>query len=202
MAEQTVSLHLDLESVLLTREQIAWRVAELGDQISRDYRGRDLVLVGVLKGSVVFLADLMRAITIPHRFELVRASSYGSGTTSSGRVAVSRRSDLPLEGRDVLIVEDVIDTGQTLAALGREFDGLGARSVALCVFLSKRRERAVEIRPQYVGFEIPDHYVVGYGLDYDDRYRHLDCVGVLKQAVYENPARADSAEIPNRAAGA
>jgi len=188
-----MSLHPDLESVLLTREQIARRVAELGEQISRDYQGRDLVLLGVLKGCVVFLADLMRAIAIPHRFDLIRASSYGSATVSSGRVTISRRGELPLAGCDVLIVEDILDTGQTLAALIREMESWGARTVALCVFLSKRRERIASIEPRYVGFEIPDRFVVGYGLDYHDRYRHLDCVGILKPSIHENPARSGKA---------
>jgi hypoxanthine phosphoribosyltransferase len=179
----------DLESVLLTREQIARRVAELGERISEEYKhGRDLVLIGVLKGSVIFLADLMRAITIPHRFDLVQASSYGGTTVSSGQVTISRRGELPLAGCDVVIVEDILDTGQTVAALARELESGGARSVALCVLLSKQRERAANITPRYVGFEIPDRFVVGYGLDYDEHYRHLDCVAILKRSVYENDA--------------
>jgi len=185
-----MSLHPDLEKVLFTREQIARRVAELGHEISRDYDGRDLVLLGVLKGSVVFLADLMRAITVPHRFDLIRASSYGSATVSSGCVAISRRCELPLAGCDVLIVEDILDSGRTIAALCREMEQSGACSVALCVLLSKQRERDVIVEPRYVGFEIPDRFVVGYGLDYGERYRYLDCVGILKPSICENPARS------------
>lgn len=174
----------DIEKVLLTRGQIAQRVAQLGDQISRDYRGKDLVLVGVLKGGIVFLADLMRAITVPHRFDLVEASSYGASTTSSGHVEISRSVRLPLHGRDVLVVEDILDTGLTCQAIVREMERCGAQTVALCVFLSKRKERSVAVKPRYVGFEIPDRFVVGYGLDYDDRYRHIDCVAILKPSVY------------------
>jgi len=176
----------DIESVLLTREQIACRVAELGEQISRDYEGRDLVLVGVLKGSIVFLADLMRAIRIPHRFDLVRASSYGDGACSSGNVRVSCPCELPMQGADVLIVEDVFDTGRTIAAIHREMGTCGARDVAVCVLLSKQRRRLADcVAPRYVGSEIPDRFVVGYGLDYNERYRHLDCVMILKSSVYE-----------------
>ena len=179
-----MDLHDDLESVLLTREQIAGRVAELGQEISRDYKGYDLVLAGVLKGSVIFLADLMRAITIPHRYDLVRASSYGNSTVSSGHVKIWRNGHMSLDGCDVLIVEDILDTGQTIAAIGRELQRCGAQSVAVCVLLAKRRERLAAVEPRYVGFEIPDRFVVGYGLDYDERYRHLDCVAILKPSVY------------------
>jgi len=177
--------HPDFESVLLTREQIARRVAELGRQISDDYRGSNLVLVGVLKGSVVFLADLMRAITLPHRFELIRAASYGSATCSSGNVALSGRIGMPLDGCEVLIVEDILDSGQTLDVLRRELEELGARSVEVCVLLEKQRGKVADVRPRYVGFEIPDRFVVGYGLDYDERYRHHDCVAILKRSVYQ-----------------
>ena len=177
--------HPDLETVLLTREQIAARVAELGRQISDDYRGGNLILVGVLKGSVVFLADLMRAITIPHRFDLVRASSYGSEATSSGQVAIANHLALPLADCDVLIVEDILDTGQTLGVLQQQLESLGARRVDVCVFLDKQRDKLAHVSPRYVGFAVPDRFVVGYGLDYDERYRHLDCVAVLKPSVYE-----------------
>jgi len=180
-----MAVHPDIESVLLTREQIAKRVAELGRKISEDYAGSDLVLVGVLKGSIVFLSDLMRTITIPHRFELIDASSYGGATTSSGRVKIARRSGLNVVGAEVLIVEDILDTGLTIGTLRHEMKTLGARSVAECVLLTKKKERVVEIEPRYVGFEIPDRFVVGYGLDYDERYRHLDHIGILKRSVYE-----------------
>jgi hypoxanthine phosphoribosyltransferase len=176
--------HPDLDSILLPREQIARRVAELGRRISEDYKGRDLVLVGVLKGSVIFLADLMRAISIPHRFDLIRAASYGDEATSSGHVAISRHLELPLVGCDVLLVEDILDTGLTLETLRQEFKGFGAHSIEVCVFLSKQRERVAAIQPRYVGFEIPDVFVVGYGLDYDERFRHFDCVAVLKPEAY------------------
>ncbi|MBM3333942.1 hypoxanthine phosphoribosyltransferase [Candidatus Sumerlaeota bacterium] len=179
-----MALDDDLESIVLPREQIAYRVSQLGRQISEDYRGCDLVLVAVLKGSIVFLSDLMRVISIPHRFDLVRAASYGSSTTSSGHVAVTYRPELPLAGRDVLIVEDVLDTGRTVEAISREIEERGPRSLALCVLLSKRRERVADVKPRYVGFEIPDRFVVGYGLDYDERYRHLDCVAILKPSVW------------------
>jgi len=178
-----MALDDDLESVVLTREQIACRISQLGRQISEDYQGCDLVLVSALKGSIVFLADLTRAVSIPHRFDLVRASSYGSSTTSSGCVAVTYGPELALNGRDVLIVEDILDTGRTIEAIMREVEARQPRSVAVCVLLSKRRERFADVKPRYVGFEIPNRFVVGYGLDYDERYRHLDCVAILKQSV-------------------
>ena len=177
--------HPDVESILLTREQIARRVTELGRAISRDYEGRDLVLVGVLKGAVVFLADLMRAVAIPHRFELIDAASYGSRVASSGEVTIAHRMRFPLKGCDVLIVEDILDSGTTVKTLMEDFETHGARSVALCVFLDKQRERAIQITPRYVGFEVPDRFVVGYGLDYAERCRHLDYVGILKRSAYE-----------------
>jgi len=180
-----MELPADLETVILTREQIARRVAELGRQISRDYQGRDLVLLGVLKGSIVFLADLTRAISIPHRFDLIQASSYGNSTVSSGRVAISNRCQLSLKGCDVLVVEDILDTGRTIETLCCEIENCGARTVALCVFLSKQRQRVSNVEPRYVGFEIPDRFVVGYGLDYAERYRHLDCVAILKPSACE-----------------
>ena len=178
--------HPDIESVLLTGAQIAQRVRALGAQIERDYAGRDLVLVGVLKGGLLFLADLMRAVSLPHRFELVEAASYGSATTSSGVVSVWRRPRFPLAGCDVLLVEDILDTGLTTQALLREFHDAGAVRVDLCVLLEKRRPRLAEIRPRYVGFEIDDRFVVGYGLDFNERYRHLDCIGILKPSVYQS----------------
>lgn len=177
--------HPDMESVLLTREQIARRTAELGRQISDDYCGRDLVLVGVLKSSIVFLSDLMRTISIPHRFDLIQASSYSSGVTSSGEVMISHRVQLPLAACDVLVVEDILDTGRTTATILEELEACGAQSVALCVLLAKRKKRAFDIQPRYVGFEIPDRFVVGYGLDYNEHYRHLDDVAILKPSVYE-----------------
>lgn len=180
-----MDMHPDLEQVLFSRERIAARVAELGRQISDDYRNGNLLLVGVLKGAVVFLADLMRAITIPHRFDFIRASSYGKGTTSSGYVMLSGQIEHHLADYDVLIVEGIVDTGRTIEALTREFTRSGARSLEVCSFLMKKRARAVPVVCRYLGYEVPDRFVVGYGLDYDERYRHLDCVGILRREVYE-----------------
>jgi hypoxanthine phosphoribosyltransferase len=180
------NLPAEVESILLTREAIARRVAELGEAISRDYTGADLVLIGVLRGAIVFLADLIRAIGIPHRYDLIGASSYGESASSSGRVTITEPVRGSLEGCDVLIVEDILDTGLTTSVIMKEIESLAPRSVDLCVLLSKQRERRVPIEPRYVGFEIPDEFVVGYGLDYAERFRHLDCIGILSPNVYQD----------------
>lgn len=175
----------EVESILITREQIAKRVAELGREISRDYAGREILLVGVLKGAVVFLSDLMRVLTVPHRFDLVRASSYGDEATSSGRVDLSVVNRDAVEGQDVLVVEDIIDTGHTTSAIVNQMAELGAASVELCAMLSKPSRRLVEIDARYVGFEVPDEFVIGYGLDYAERFRGLPYVAILKRSIYE-----------------
>ncbi|MBN1866520.1 hypoxanthine phosphoribosyltransferase [Candidatus Sumerlaeota bacterium] len=170
-----------LKEILLTEERILGRVAELGEEISRDYAGRDLVLVTVLKGSVVFLSDLTRAIAIPHSFDFVGASSYGAGAESAGKVRITHDVSIDLAGRDVVLVEDICDTGRTLETLTNLAALHRARSIEICVLLVKDRGRPREKEHgiRYVGFHIPDVFVVGYGLDYGERYRNLRCVGVL-----------------------
>jgi hypoxanthine phosphoribosyltransferase len=177
----------DVAEVLLTEEQIEAKVAELGRQISADYAGRDLTLVSVLKGSLPFMADLMRSISLPLRIDLMEVSSYGgTSTESSGLVRILKDLSAPIDGRDVLLVEDIIDTGLTLNYLIRYLKGKNPRSIKVCSLLDKPARRLVEIPLDYVGFEIPDAFVVGYGLDFGEVYRNLRFVGVLRPEAYES----------------
>jgi hypoxanthine phosphoribosyltransferase len=186
MTARTVDLQADVEQVLVSEEQIAAKVAELGRQISEAYTGRELTLVSVLKGSLPFMADLMRAITIPVRIDLMEVSSYGGVTTeSSGLVRILKDLSASIDGRDVLLVEDIIDTGLTLNYLLRYLRGKNPRSLRICALLDKPARRLVDIPIDYVGFTIPDQFVVGYGLDYGELYRNLRYVGVLRPSVYE-----------------
>ena len=169
----------DIAKVLISEEQLQAKVAELGAQISRDYEGKDLLLVSILKGSVVFMADLMRAITEPCSIDFMVVSSYGgANTTSTGLVKIVKDLDQDLSGKDVLIVEDILDTGVTLSHLVPMLKLRRPNSVRLCTILSKPSRRKVDIEPDYCGFEVPDEFVVGYGLDYDEKYRNLPYVGV------------------------
>lgn len=176
--------HRDIERILVSEEQLKAKVAELGARISRDYAGKDLLMVSILKGSVVFMADLMRAVTIPCAIDFMVVSSYGSGTATSGLVKIIKDLDQDLSGKDLLIVEDILDTGVTLSNLVPMLRLRNPRSVRLCTILSKPSRRLADITADYCGFEVPDEFVVGYGLDYNERYRNLPYVGVLKPEVY------------------
>ena len=185
MTARVVDLHADIAEVLLTEEQIATRVAELGARITADYGGGPLTLVSVLKGSLPFMADLMRAIDLPLRIDLMEVSSYGGSTTeSSGLVRILKDLSASIAGEDVLIVEDIIDTGLTLNYLIRYLRGKNPKTLRICTLLDKPARRLVEIPVDYIGFEIPDQFVIGYGLDYGEVYRNLRFVGVLKSEVY------------------
>ena len=185
MTARTVDLHDDIAQILLTEEQIATRVAELGERITADYQGRTLTLVSVLKGSLPFMADLMRAIDLPLRIDLMEVSSYGGTTTeSSGLVRILKDLSASIAGEDVLIVEDIIDTGLTLNYLIRYLRGKNPKTLRICTLLDKPARRLVEIPVDYIGFQIPDQFVIGYGLDYGEVYRNLRFVGVLKPEVY------------------
>jgi hypoxanthine phosphoribosyltransferase len=190
--EQPVDLYPgDIKSVLLAAEQIQARIAELGEQIGNDYResiretGQDLLLITVLKGAVIFVTDLARAIPVPTQFEFMAVSSYGSSTSSSGVVRILKDLDRDINDRDVLIVEDVVDSGLTLSWLLRNLKTRHPRSLRVCTLL--RKPDAVRARAEiaYVGFDIPNDFVVGYGLDYDERYRDLSYIGMLDPRVYE-----------------
>ena len=183
------NLHGDVAEILLTEEEIDAKVKELGALISADYRGRRLTLVLVLKGSLPFMADLMRAIEIPVRIDLMEVSSYGGSTTeSSGLVRILKDLSASIADEDVLIVEDIIDTGLTLNYLIRYLRGKAPSSLRICTLLDKPARRLVEIPVDYTGFTIPDRFVVGYGLDFAELYRNLRYVGVLKPEVYSEVA--------------
>src|SRR5512143_3940780 len=178
-------LRADIGEILLTEEQIQARVAELGAAITADHEGRPITLVSVLKGSLPFMADLMRSIDLPLRIDLMEVSSYGGATTeSSGLVRILKDLSSSIEGEDVLIVEDIIDTGLTLNYLVRYLRGKKPASLRICTLLDKPARRLVEIDVDYTGFTIPDQFVVGYGLDYGELYRNLRYVGVLRPEVY------------------
>ena len=176
----------DVEKVLCSEETICATVKGLGDTISADYKDKDLVLVGLLKGSVVFVSDLMRAIKIPCDIDFMDVSSYGASTVSSGVVNIIKDLNDSIEGRDVLIVEDIIDSGNTLYNLKKMLISRTPASVNIVTLLDKPARREAPIEPEYKGFVIEDEFVIGYGLDYAEEYRNLPYVGVLKRSVYEN----------------
>ena len=178
-------MNRDIDHILVSEQQLRDKVAELGAAISRDYAGRDLLLVSILKGAVVFMADLMRAVTIPCGIDFMVVSSYGgANTTTTGLVKIVKDLDQDLTGKDVLIVEDILDTGVTLSHLVPMLQMRNPNSVKICAILSKPSRRQADIEPDYKGFDVPDEFVVGYGLDYDEKYRNLPYVGVLKPQVY------------------
>jgi len=167
--------------ILVQPDDLKRRVRELGEKISADYDGRDLLLIGVLKGAVFFLSDLMRSITIPCEVDFMAVASYGSATDSSGVVRILKDLDASIEGRDVLIVEDIVDSGLTLQYLLRNLGARDPRTIDVCALLTKPDRRKVDLEPRYVGFEIPNRFVIGYGLDHAERYRNLPYVATLKQ---------------------
>jgi hypoxanthine phosphoribosyltransferase len=174
-------LEQGVAEVLIEEQALHARVAELGEEISADYAGRDLLLVGVLKGAVFFMADLMRALTIPCEVDFMAISSYGAASDSSGVVRILKDLDIPLAGRDVLVVEDIIDSGLTLSYLMRTLRAREPASLEVCALMTKPARREIDVPVRYVGFEIPNRFVIGYGLDYAERYRNLPYVGVLNE---------------------
>jgi hypoxanthine phosphoribosyltransferase len=167
--------------ILVPADDLARRVRELALEVSRDYRDRDLVLVGVLKGAVFFLSDLMRQLDLPCEVDFMAVASYGTATKSSGVVRILKDLDAVIEGRDVLIVEDIVDSGLTLQYLLRNLAGRNPRSLEVCALLIKPERRKVELNARYVGFEIPDRFAIGYGLDHAERYRNLPYVAALNE---------------------
>jgi hypoxanthine phosphoribosyltransferase len=165
--------------VLIEEDRLQSRIRELGAELSVDYAGRELLLVGVLKGAVFFMADLMRGLTIPCEIDFMAISSYGDSTDSSGVVRILKDLDINIEGRDVLVVEDIIDSGLTLSYLMRNLEAREPASLEICALLTKPERREIEVPVRYVGFEIPNRFVIGYGLDFGERYRNLPYVGIL-----------------------
>ena len=166
--------------VLLSEEEVDRRIKEVADQINRDYAGKEVHLICVLKGGVFFMCELAKRITVPVSLDFMSVSSYGDDTKSSGVVRIVKDLDQPLEGKDVLIVEDIIDSGRTLSYLVENLKSRGAKTVRLCTLMSKPSRRVVDVPVDYIGYEIPDEFVVGYGLDYAQRYRNLPYVGVVE----------------------
>ena len=177
-------MHKDIEKVLFSAEQLHEITERIGEQVSFDYQGKNLLLVSVLKGSVVFMADLMRAIKIPCRIDFMSVSSYGAGTKTSGVVKITKDLDINLEGYDLLIVEDILDSCMTLHYIIEMLKARHPASVRICTLFDKPERRVAEVHADYVGAQVPDAFIVGYGLDYDQRYRNLPFVGVLKPEVY------------------
>ena len=173
-------MNCDIDHILVSEQQLKGKVAQLGAAISRDYAGRDLLLVSILKGAVVFMADLMRAVTIPCGIDFMVVSSYGSGTSTSGLVKIIKDLDQDLSGKDVLIVEDIIDSGRTLSYLIEILKQRHPSTLRLCTLLDKPERRVKDVKVDYVCFNIPDEFVVGYGLDYAQKYRNLPYVGVIE----------------------
>jgi hypoxanthine phosphoribosyltransferase len=182
MSSQT-ELERAVAEILVDADTLSGRITELGDEISADYEGRDLLLIGVLKGAVFFMADLMRHLTVPCELDFMAISSYGAATDSSGVVRILKDLDINIEGRDVLVVEDIIDSGLTLSYLMRNLRARRPASLEICALLTKPARREIDIPVRYVGFEIPNRFVVGYGLDFAERYRNLPYVGVLQEDV-------------------
>ena len=178
-------MHQDVESIMFTKEQLEGRIGELAAQLDKEYAGKNPLMVGILKGSVMFYADLLRAMTIPVEMDFIAISSYGSGSKSSGEVKLIKDLDRKIEGRHVIIVEDIIDSGYTLSYLKRMLYSRKPESVKICALLDKYSRRVVPIEADYKGIDCEDEFVVGFGLDYAERYRNLPYIGILKRSVYE-----------------
>lgn len=179
----------DIKEVYFTEEQLRDKVRELGARITEDYRGKNPLIVSVLKGSYIFMSDLTRAIDTPCNVDFMVVSSYGNGTKTTGEVQIIKDIAQPIDGRDLLIVEDILDSGVTLHYLMQILAARGANSIRLCTLLSKPERRKIDVNVDYLGFEIPDEFVVGYGLDYAEKYRNLPYIGILKPHVYGGRGR-------------
>ena len=178
---QTTELERGVGQILIEADALRARIAELGEEISSYYEGRDLLLIGVLKGAVFFMADLMRHLTVPCEVDFMAISSYGDSTDSSGVVRILKDLDINIDGRDVLVVEDIIDSGLTLSYLMRNLESREPASLEVCALMTKPARREIDVPVRYIGFEIPNRFVVGYGLDFGERYRNLPYVGVLNE---------------------
>lgn len=175
----------DVKDVMYSEETLRNKVDEIAARITEDYRGKDLLMIGVLKGANVFMCDLMRKITFPIQIDFIAASSYGHSTESSGVVKILKDLDYSIEGKDVLIVEDIIDTGLTLQYLVKNFLSRKPNSIAICTLLDKPERRIANLDVKYAGFQIPDEFIVGYGIDYAEKYRNLPYIATLKPEVYQ-----------------
>lgn len=177
-------MNQDIQKVLLTEQQIQAKIMELGKNIAEDFRGKNPLVICILKGAFIFMADLVKKIDIPLEIDFMAISSYGHSTTSSGEVKIIKDLDIPVEGRNLLIVEDIIDSGLTLSYLIDVLERRNAQTITIVSLFNKMARRTVSLTPDYVGFELPDEFVVGYGLDYAEKYRNLPYIGVLKPELY------------------
>ncbi len=185
----------DIEEILISEQQLRAKVGELGEQIARDYQGKNLLLLGTLKGAVPFIADLARAISLPLELDYMAVASYGDSTHSSGVVRIIKDLEGPIDQKHLLIVEDIIDSGLTLSYMADMLRRRNPLSLRICSLLCKERKRVKDITCDYIGFNIPDKFVVGYGLDYAQRYRNLPYIGILKPLVYEGASRPEKQHI-------
>ena len=177
-------MHNDIKEILFTKQEIDMMVHKIASQINEDFAGEELIAVIILKGSLIFAADLIRCLTVNVKLDFMQASSYGNGTTSSGVINIKKDIDTDIKGKNVLIIEDIIDSGTTLNLLKKEIQDRGAKTVKIASLLSKPDRRIVDVEVEYIGTDIPDEFVVGYGLDMDEKYRQMDYIGILKPEVY------------------
>ena len=180
-----MNIHPDCERVMLTDEQLRSRVREVAEQVDKDYEGKRPLVLGILKGSIIFYSDFIRFLTMPVELDFMAVSSYGSGAVSSGKLKIKKDLDSDVNGRDIIIVEDIIDSGFTLANLKALLSERGAASVRIVTLLNKAERREYDVAPDYNCFDIENEFVIGYGLDYNEQYRHLPYIGILKRSVYE-----------------
>ena len=177
-------MHNDIKAILLTKQEIDMMVHRIASSINDDFYGEEVTAVVILKGSIMFAADLVRCLTVNVKLDFMQASSYGCGVESSGVINIKKDLETDVKGKNVLIIEDIVDSGRTLSLLREEIEKRGAKKVAIASLLSKQSRRAVDVKVEYIGTEIPDEFVVGYGLDMDEKYRQLDYIGILKPEVY------------------
>jgi len=178
-------IYKDIESILVSKEEISKRVKEIGEQITKEFEGEEIVVIGVLKGSSIFMADLIREIDLPMDIDFLVASSYANSTETSGNVKIIKDINIDVENKVVIIVEDIIDTGLTMYNLKEIFKVRKCKEFKICTLLDKKERRKIEIEADYIGFDVPNYFVVGYGLDYNGKYRNLQEIGVLKPEIYE-----------------
>ena len=179
------NLDNDIKEVLVTKDELQKINERIGAQITKDFEGKNLLVVGILKGSLYFMADITRYIDLPLKLDFLAVSSYGSGPTSTGIVKIVKDIDIDLTGYDVLLVEDILDSGRTLSYVRKMLSARGANSISIVTLLDKPERRVVDLTPDYVGCDVPDEFVVGYGLDYDQQYRNIPYIGALKREIYE-----------------
>lgn len=183
--QEMFNLHEDVQEIMFTKQEINSIIYTMADKINTDFAGKEIIAVVILKGSLMFASDLIRALSVNVKLDFIQVSSYGASTVSSGNVILKKDLDEDISGKNVLLIEDIIDSGNTLSHLREHLINRGAKSVKIASLLSKPSRREIDVQVEYIGAEIPDKFVVGYGLDYNEKYRQLDYIGILKPSVYE-----------------